>query len=708
MEEGSERVDLLDPDSAPVGESLAYSPALDGVRALAVLGVVLFHAGVGWIPGGFLGVDMFFVLSGFLITTLLVHEHRRSQTIRLVAFWGRRARRLLPALFLVVGFTTLFVWIVAAKGTYPGYRGDAISSLFYVANWHFIIQGSNYFAVAGSPSPLTHTWSLAIEEQFYIVWPLVLLALYKLRGGSRSLLVLCGLGATASTIWMAYLFDHGATISRLYYGTDTHAQCLFVGAGLAALLAWRATLGGSNAPTPRHASAAQKGMRQFLTVSSTSGRIVFDFIGIIGLAGAAYLWGTELSTSAFLYKGGFLVMAVLAAAVIASVMLHPTGLVARALSLAPLVFLGRISYGIYLWHFPIFQWLDATRTGLSGISLLALRLGVTGIVSVVSFYAIEGPIRHGGLFRRWKGLAVGVISVGLVFGLVVEATDATVLAASTKPVVTKPAPLLPSSLGNKTPISVVVYGDSMAVSVADMLQASPVTASEQVTIYNRGVPGCGIVRSDQYVYFGYVLPRQPSCLLNPPPGAPGPLQLLEVDLATFHPNVVALAAGRMEVSDQIIAGKTVNIEQRPFQKIVRSGMEQLVERATASGARVVLFTLPCAQPVTDNFGQRATQPDGKPWPENTAARREIYNRIIREVAAANPSTVSVFDAEALVCPGGRFHWKIDGQEVRAPDGVHDAMTDSTLLATHMLSSLLAAGSSSVGPKSGTTTSTRPS
>ena len=321
--------DLPDPDSSSIGESISYRAGLDGIRAFAVLAVLFYHGGVSWVPGGFLGVDVFFVLSGFLITTLLLKELRSRETIGLVAFWARRARRLLPALFLVLIFCAIFVLFFATPGTYPSFGADALSSLFYVANWHFIFQGSNYFALGAAPSLLEHTWSLAIEEQFYVLWPLILLGLFRIGARTKILFGVCLVGALASTAWMAWLFHHGASLSRLYYGTDTHAECVLIGAALALV---------------------------FLTVNRQP---------------LSRRWQHLLGAS-----------------------VCAQSVLTRLLSLGILVFLGRISYGLYLWHFPLFQWLSASRVHLSGWPLLGVRIGVTLVVATCSFFFIERPIRH--------------------------------------------------------------------------------------------------------------------------------------------------------------------------------------------------------------------------------------------------------------------------------------------------------------------------
>ncbi|MGP8006065.1 MAG: acyltransferase family protein, partial [Acidimicrobiales bacterium] len=196
MPDVTSRSSATDPASGPrIG-------ALDGLRGLAVLAVCAFHFGVPGVAGGFLGVDVFYVLSGYLITSLLVKEFERAGTVRLGQFWARRARRLLPALLLVLMAVTLYVRYVALPGTYPGYRGDALATLFYFSNWHQIATSTDYFAATGPVSPLTHTWSLAIEEQFYLVWPLVVLGVLHVARSLRLLLGVCVIGAVASALEM--------------------------------------------------------------------------------------------------------------------------------------------------------------------------------------------------------------------------------------------------------------------------------------------------------------------------------------------------------------------------------------------------------------------------------------------------------------------------------------------------------------------------
>ena len=192
-----------DRPSRQAGPRLTYMPALDGIRAVSILGIMANHGGLGWAAGGIISVNVFFVLSGFLITTLLVKEWTQTATVRLRAFWARRARRLLPALFVLVGGIGLYALFFAPNGNQSLLRGDGLATLLYVGNWHQILTGQSYFAQVSAPSPLLHTWTLAIEEQFYLIWPLVVLGLLKLTRRPKSVLIVAVVGALASATEMA-------------------------------------------------------------------------------------------------------------------------------------------------------------------------------------------------------------------------------------------------------------------------------------------------------------------------------------------------------------------------------------------------------------------------------------------------------------------------------------------------------------------------
>jgi len=349
-------VALAEPETArPTGRvpepvsSFEYQPALDGLRALAVLAVLLYHAGVSWAPGGFLGVDAFFVLSGFLITSLLVEEWRKRGRIDFRAFWARRARRLLPALVLVVIAVGAYALFVARPDELERIRGDTFGSLLYVANWRQFFE-SSYFAQLSTPSPLRHTWSLGIEEQWYLVWPLALVLVLRVTAGRRwAVIGVIAALAIGSAVLMAALFDPGGDPSRVYYGTDTRAQALVIGAALALLLAH-----------PRRRSRR----RRPRPASDAASLIGLECAGILAVVYLGWLWTHVADTSTWLYTGGFLVEGLAVAALIAAATRPYSPILGPVLSLAPLRAIGWISYGLYLWHWPVYVYLTPARTGL--------------------------------------------------------------------------------------------------------------------------------------------------------------------------------------------------------------------------------------------------------------------------------------------------------------------------------------------------------
>ncbi len=400
--------------AAPSGRRV---DALDGVRAVAILAIMAFHSGVpGLDVGGFFSQDAFFVLSGLVITLILLREWHRSQRIALGTFYARRIRRLIPALLVMLIVVSLFVEFVEPAGLYPGFRGDALAVLGYFSNWHFIAIGANYFQQGAAPSPLTHTWSLAIEEQFYLVWPPIVIAIMwcarRRRGlGLAAVLAVSVLGAVGSAAWMAHLYRAGANVTRIYYGTDTHAQSILVGCALAAILAILKERRGISALVPR---AQSPRLHRALGVG-----------GVVAAIGLAWQWTRLSYADAFTFEGGFLVGALLTAAILASVACAPTSALARALSVRPLIFLGTISYGMYLWYFPIFGYVDGSRTGITGLPLFALRVTLDVVFATLSFFLIERPVRQGTLLSfesakvRQRVRAFSLLVMGLVATVVV-------------------------------------------------------------------------------------------------------------------------------------------------------------------------------------------------------------------------------------------------------------------------------------------------
>jgi peptidoglycan/LPS O-acetylase OafA/YrhL len=639
-----------DPDAPREEPGLSYVPALDGMRAFAVVGVMAYHGGIPWLPAGFLGVDAFFVLSGFLITSLLISEWQRRRTIRLGRFWARRARRLLPALLLLLVFVALYAAFVAPAGTYPGLRLDALSTLFYVANWHFILIGSNYFNQTGLPSLLTHTWSLAVEEQFYLVWPLVVLGVLRFTGRLWALLALSVVGALASAAEMALLFRHGAGTTRLYYGTDTHGQCLLVGAALASGLALFARR--RHPVVIRTGEGQAPGGNPAWAASSRWARTVLSILGGAGLAGAGLLWWRSSYNGSFLWEGGFLVAALATAAVLVCVVCAQRSWLATALSVSPLRYLGRISYGLYLWHYPLFQWIDGQRTGLGGYALFGARCGATLAVATVSFYLVERPIRQGAFFRQWRAWVGAPVAVAAVTITVVIATGSGTVAAVPAP---SPVPAGPSSSHS----TVLVLGDSTALTLG--LGLSYEATRYGFTVVDRGILGCGVAVVPEVSRHGVDAAVAAPCNPATPASGQWPAEWTGW-IDRYRPAVVAVLAGRWEVSTVEWNGRWTDILDPAFAAYVRQQLQRAVDVGSSGGAPVVLFTAPCYD--------SGEQFDGAPWPEDQPDRLNAYNALVREVVAANPQRATLINLDGVVCPGGTFVTQIDGVTVRAPDGVH--------------------------------------
>ncbi|MBC8075820.1 MAG: acyltransferase, partial [Chloroflexales bacterium] len=346
--------------------TLPYLPGLDGLRALALVAVLLYHAGVPWLPGGFLGVEAFFVLSGYLITTLLFHEWGQSGRVDVPAFWLRRARRLMPAASALI-VAALALYVVFLPDEVASVRGAALAAFCYALNWQLVLEHKPYFATFGRPSPLQHMWSLAVEAQFYLLWPAVFGQAMRL-GGRRAVLGVALVGAAASSVLMALLYQPGDDTTRLYYGTDTRLGGILLGAALACVCS----------PTQRRA-------RWPGWANSVIG------LGALGVLGWICYAIDEFHP--LLYLGGFAGVALVAAAAVAASASGSARCYDALLGWRPLRWLGRRSYSIYLWHWPV---MSLTRPALDlplgEAPLLALQLGATLVAAELSYRLIESPL----------------------------------------------------------------------------------------------------------------------------------------------------------------------------------------------------------------------------------------------------------------------------------------------------------------------------
>jgi peptidoglycan/LPS O-acetylase OafA/YrhL len=672
---------------------LGYHPGLDGLRAIAVLAVLLYHGGISWVSGGFLGVEAFFVLSGFLITSLLVSEWRTRHEIGLGAFWARRARRLLPALFLMVGVVGLYYAVAGPADAMPDVKGAGISTLLYVANWHEIATGASYFATSGATSPLKHTWSLGIEEQFYLLWPLLLVGVFWLvrrrqprqwrqsDGALRLLLALTVTGIFMSAIETLLLFDGGKGLDRVYYGTDTRAGSLLAGAALAIALALR----GQRDHPPRDSGITGSGTRNL------------GVLAIVGMSLLLALMCLANSGAGWLYPEGLIAVDLAVVAVIAAVVLAPETFMPRALSAAPLRSIGLISYGIYLWHYPLFLWLNDGSTGLSGIPLLALRIAVTLAISTASFVLLEQPIRRRriptSVIRTLTPVAAAAAVLALVVASAVHTPGSDAAAAPPPP--KSIAQFTGSSLGCRVnlqdtpqyglaplpwnraagmmygalsehsinwhgamtatfhtcpPDKVLLVGDSLAFSLGIGLMDDEVQYGTEVA--NAARLGCAFTTAGEVNVGGQWLAQSNGC--------PTALDQWARDAQTLAAGAVIVELGYRDQFDWRMNGAVVHLGQRWFDQYVQSQIDRYVSVLTATGAKVILLTVPYTNPPANS--------DGSPAAAAAPARHSIINSMLYRAASGNPH-VTVVDIDKQLSPHNHYQATVDGQLCRF-DGIH--------------------------------------
>ncbi|MDG0793682.1 acyltransferase family protein [Cohnella ginsengisoli] len=365
-----------------------YMPGLDGLRAIAVIAVIAYHLDFDWASGGLLGVGVFFVLSGYLITDQIVSELHREGCLNLKRFWLRRARRLLPAMLLVMAAVSLYL-LLFDRDRLPSLAGDVWSAVTYTSNWYLIFHHVSYFESFGPPSPFGHLWSLAVEEQFYLLWPLLLPAAAALLGRRGKTALAVAAAAAASAVLMAALYVPGADPSRIYYGTDTRAFGLLIGAALA--LVWPS--GRLSAGLPRRY------------------RLGLDGAGIAALTGILLMMRDTSEYDSFLYRGGLVALSLLAAALVAA-LAHPDSRLGDWLGCGPMRWIGKRSYGIYLWHYPVIA-LSEKQVNTDGPEPLriALQLAVSVALAALSYRYVENPVRRRGLAAVRDGLLAATASL---------------------------------------------------------------------------------------------------------------------------------------------------------------------------------------------------------------------------------------------------------------------------------------------------------
>ncbi|MDQ1460783.1 MAG: hypothetical protein QOI08_2267 [Actinomycetota bacterium] len=624
-----------------------YVGGLDGLRAIAIVAVVVFHFAPSVLPAGFLGVDVFFVVSGFLIGRLVTREIERSGAVSIGAFWMRRVRRLLPALATVTVVVLSVSAVKLSNDELHNIRAQAIGALLYCGNWVLIFTKSNYFTGLGRPSPFLHLWTLAVEEQFYVVLPLAMFAARRIV--ARHPVRVAGIalvGAVASTVWMGVLVAPTADPSRAYLGSDSHAMGLLVGVALGVL------------------AGSERTWRRFSTwARSAAGTArAASHLAVASLVAILLTMRLADERTLALYRGGLLVFAVLCAVVVAVVVTLPTAPIARWLRMPWLVAIGLRSYSLYLWHWPVRVFVTPS-SGLDGGMLFVARLLVSVALAEISFRVIERPFRVGTVARRVGSRGAGVYFVAL-----------TIVATALVVTVDAPKPLPPTSLAdlpaapatvnpknvsltsNPTTLRVDLFGDStaFALGVGGAFHAGELG----ITVGGDARVGCAVTPTDQ-MSEGWLISAPTICV--------GWRSRWQATMRKDPHAHLALMSGAWELLDQVTPMGVVRFGTRAWTDLNASSLRAALDVLTADGRTVSLFEVPCygAGDSTDSFPARSD-------PRRIAALNGIYT----DVAHSMPR-VQIVHWRTLVCPGGHRVesvggvrlWKIDDQHLDAAGAV---------------------------------------
>ena len=609
--------------------------------------VVAYHLELRWVSGGFIGVDIFFVISGFLITRLLLDERSTTGRLDVGAFWSRRFKRLVPALVVMIAATLVATWRWGLPEQWNSVRLDAVAGLAYVANWRFVSDQQSYFEAALGPSPLLHTWSLAVEEQWYLLWPiamvgLLLLAARNRRGTELAAAIVVAAGIVSAGL-MAITFDP-ADPSRSYFGTDTRAQHLLIGAALA----WFVEL------SPDLVRVAQ---RRTMRLPFTAALVV-----LVALAATIH------DTSAWLYQGGLFAISIVAAIVVLGTASPDPDAALAWLGHQPLTWIGQRSYGIYLWHWPVIVFIGSgIDIGVSGTPLIMAQIAITLAFAELSFRFVEAPARRS---TTSSPRLVGAWSVGacLVAGLgfVALTTPPDRRLAPTAAIFPRldelasptrePADdaVIDKSDGGNVPTNsgrrrVLLLGDSAAYSLAHQLDVATRPdwdAQAYVQV------GCPITPGETLAADSSTTnPIDPDCVA---------WQTSWPEFGNaLQPDIVVVMIGAWEVLDHRVDGRDIRFPSPEWEALVATALSEAAAAAGSSGASVVLLDVACMGGASNNPGTAARA---------DARRVDAVNSLLDEVAATQPD-VTVAPLSSVVCPGGGDGLTIDGSPVRY-DGVH--------------------------------------
>ena len=638
------------------GLSMGYRPELDGLRALSVLAVIAYHADLAWIPGGFLGVEVFFVVSGFLITTLMLEERAKTGTVGLRGFWLRRARRLLPALFVMLTALAVAVATFATLHA-PDFRRDVLPSLLYVSNWWQIyFVETPYFAPTDLPV-LRHLWSLAVEEQWYLVWPLVFLAFRRLSARTSGIVLAVASVAVMIGTALAWLPDSEQRTNFLYLSTPTRASGLLLGAALA--FVWRPWASGRQTGRLRGVAA--------------------DAFAVAAIAVIAIAMATTHVDDRSLYIG-WLAATTLSSVVIIAVIVRPRGsAVGRLLCTLPLAAIGRRSYGLYLWHWPIFVIADARDS----VSRLAVALTVTVVVNELSYLLVETPARKGVIGTWWTGrqewstmrrigttfAGLGMIAAISVVGVRVAAVEArdlsvdtsgedvvfdleTAVASTTVPVASpttvRPVPTtLP-----KLPRKVVIVGDSQAHSLA---VNKPSGIEKTFLVANGALDGCGVYER------GVGIGGNTGKFRRDFGNCAGFDKKWAASASKAKADVALVVLGAWEVLDLRVGNVQYTLGTDATDDLFTAQLAKGVRALRATGASVALLEVPCMRPLESSGGPVPPLPQRR-----DDKRTQHLNTLLREFAAPEDDGVHFVTGPREWCN----NMKISTSPSYRWDGVH--------------------------------------
>lgn len=623
----------------PHREGIQRLPALDGLRGAAVLAVVLFHAD-GLLVGGYLGVDLFFVLSGFLITSNLVAEVERSGRVDLGAFWRRRARRLLPALLALMPAIAWYAARIAKPEELVDLRADALATLTYVSNWRAIFSERNYWALFAARSPLEHTWSLSIEEQYYVVWPLLFsISSVRLAMRARGLAWATGALLASSVAASLALFDR-EHLSRLYFGTDTRAAAILAGSLLAIAIRPRVPWG----------------------LGTTR---LLDATGALTLVLLGVAWATLDGGNPALYRGGFWLTEVGYVVLITCCTQGERSFVARALATRPLMFLGTISYGVYLWHWPVACVLALTQAHLGRLAITVSYLAVTLALAVLSYRYIEEPILRRGVPLPHPAL-VTVGTMLVAFGAVDGATrlrlrDRSSATAATPHASVPGGDALATQVKNwdshsfpdaarlePGTLRMLVLGDSVAEKLGLAMRRQQDDAAAKVFVAERGVGNCSIMETFAMERF--------DPLAHPSPKT-GCAARWVADVRELHPDVTLIVIGGGFLPTMTIARRPVSACDAPWGEAYGGRLRQLFREMGHDAGQIVLTT--AAYPVG-----RAEEVWRHP---QLLDRVDCFNALMRQTS--RDTGVPLVDLGAQICPTRACTMLSDGEPIR-PDGLH--------------------------------------